>query len=485
VNAGAQAPLVVLAAGGTGGHLFPAEALSHALHRAGARVALITDTRAAEYAGNFPAESIHAVPAATPSGKSPVAMAKAALVLLKGGLAARQAIKQLKPAIVVGFGGYPTVPPVFAAALMGVPTLLHEQNAVIGRANRFLASRVKAIATGFAEVGGLTPEQAAKCTQVGNPVRPAVIEAASPYDEPEGRLNLLVFGGSQGARVMADIVPPAVQLLSPEERSRLAIVQQARAEDDERVRKIYSSLGIKFGSIHFVGIGGIGMSGIAEVLHNLGYKVQGSDRPTAPTSAPAREGHQTFVGHGPRISARPRSWSFDRDQEATIPELMAAREKRLPVVRRAEMLAELMRLPSCVAIGGTHGKTTTTSLVATLLEKLRARPDRDQWRHHQRLWHQCPHGRGEWMVVEADESDGTFLKLPADVAIITNIDPEHLDHYGTFDASRRPSAQFVENLPFYGFAVMCIDHPKCRRSSARSRTAASSPMARTRRPISV
>ena len=242
----AQAPLVVLAAGGTGGHLFPAEALSHALHRAGARVALITDTRAAEYAGNFPAESIHAVPAATPSGKSPVAMSKAALVLLKGGLAARQAIKQLRPAIVVGFGGYPTVPPVFAAALMGVPTLLHEQNAVIGRANRFLASRVKAIATGFAEVGGLTPEQAKKCTQVGNPVRPAVIEAASPYAEPEEKLNLLVFGGSQGARVMADIVPPAIQLLSAEERSRLAIVQQARSEDDERVRKIYSSLGIKF-----------------------------------------------------------------------------------------------------------------------------------------------------------------------------------------------------------------------------------------------
>ena len=167
-------------------------------------------------------------------------------MLLKGGLAARQAIKQLRPAIVVGFGGYPTVPPVFAAALMGVPTLLHEQNAVIGRANRFLASRVKAIATGFAEVGGLTPEQAKKCTQVGNPVRPAVIGAASPYAEPEGKLNLLVFGGSQGARVMADIVPPAIQLLSAEERSRLSIVQQARTEDDERVRTIYSSLGIKF-----------------------------------------------------------------------------------------------------------------------------------------------------------------------------------------------------------------------------------------------
>jgi UDP-N-acetylglucosamine--N-acetylmuramyl-(pentapeptide) pyrophosphoryl-undecaprenol N-acetylglucosamine transferase len=241
----AEAPLVALCAGGTGGHLFPAEALSHALHAQGVRVALITDTRAADYAGAFPAESLHAVPAATPSGKSPLKMARAALVLLRGAWAARQAIKQLEPAIVVGFGGYPTVPPVFAAALMGVPTMLHEQNAVIGRANRFLAGRVRAIGTGFAEVGGLTPAQAALAVQVGNPVRPAVIAAASPYPDPSERLNLLVFGGSQGARVMADIVPPAIQLLSAQERSRLSIVQQARAEDEERVRKIYSSLGIR------------------------------------------------------------------------------------------------------------------------------------------------------------------------------------------------------------------------------------------------
>ncbi|MEN5081167.1 undecaprenyldiphospho-muramoylpentapeptide beta-N-acetylglucosaminyltransferase [Bosea sp. TWI1241] len=244
--AGGSAPLIVLAAGGTGGHLFPAEAASHALHARGFRVALITDTRAAEYAGSFPAESIHAVPAATPSGKSPLKMAKAAFVLLRGALAARAAIRALKPAMVVGFGGYPTVPPVFAAALMGVPTMVHEQNAVAGRANRFLAGRVKLIATGFAEVGGLAPEQAAKCRQVGNPVRPAVIAAASPYPALDGRLELLVFGGSQGARVMADIVPPALQLLPPEERARISVVQQARVEDDERVRRVYADLGIRF-----------------------------------------------------------------------------------------------------------------------------------------------------------------------------------------------------------------------------------------------
>lgn len=274
----ASPPLVLLAAGGTGGHLFPAEALSHALHRQGVRVALITDTRAAEYAGSFPAESLHPIPAATPSGRSPVKMALALFELAKGFGAARRVIKALKPAVVVGFGGYPTVPPVLAASMLGVKTLVHEQNAVAGRANRFLASRVNTIATGFAEVGGLKPAQTAKCRQVGNPVRPAVIEAISPYPDPAaGKLNLLVFGGSQGARIMADIVPPAIQLLTPEERARLAIVQQARSEDDDRVRKIYGDLGVaaeiapffndlpaRMAAAHFI-VGRAGASTVAEL----------------------------------------------------------------------------------------------------------------------------------------------------------------------------------------------------------------------------
>lgn len=242
----ATGPLVVLAAGGTGGHLFPAEALSHALARRGVRVALVTDTRAAEFAGDFPAEMVRAVPAATPSGRSPLKMAGALLELGKGVLAARRVINELKPAIVVGFGGYPTVPPVLGASLSGVKTLIHEQNAVIGRANRFLSGRAHIIATGFAEVGGLSAAARAKCRQVGNPVRPAVVEAASFYVDPgQGTLSLLVFGGSQGARIMADIVPPAIQLLTPEERSRLSIVQQARPEDDERVRGIFAQAGVK------------------------------------------------------------------------------------------------------------------------------------------------------------------------------------------------------------------------------------------------
>ncbi|MCO5091904.1 undecaprenyldiphospho-muramoylpentapeptide beta-N-acetylglucosaminyltransferase [Bosea sp. (in: a-proteobacteria)] len=239
--------LVMLAAGGTGGHLFPAEALSHALHAKGMRVVLMTDTRAAEFAGDFPAEAVHAVPAATPSGRSPLRKAMALLDIARGTLAARRIVRQVKPAIVVGFGGYPTVPPVLGASLAGVKTLIHEQNAVIGRANRFLAGRADVIATGFATVGGLNAALEAKCRHVGNPVRPAVIEAAGrDYDPPgEGRIRLLVFGGSQGARIMADIVPPAIQLLSEAERARLAIVQQARPEDDERVRGIYEKLGIR------------------------------------------------------------------------------------------------------------------------------------------------------------------------------------------------------------------------------------------------
>lgn len=243
----AAGKLVMLAAGGTGGHLFPAEALSHALHAKGMRVVLMTDTRAAEYAGSFPAEAVHAVPAATPSGRSPLKMAAALMKLAKGTFAARRIIGKLKPDVVVGFGGYPTVPPVLGASFAGVKTVIHEQNAVMGRANRFLAGRATAIATGFAEVGGIAEPLKAKCRHVGNPVRPAVLEVADhDYDWPgEGKIQLLVFGGSQGARVMADIVPPAIQLLSEAERARLTIVQQARTEDDERVRGIYEKLGIR------------------------------------------------------------------------------------------------------------------------------------------------------------------------------------------------------------------------------------------------
>jgi UDP-N-acetylmuramate--alanine ligase len=216
----------------------------------------------------------------------------------------------------------------------------------------------------------------------------------------------------------------------------------------------------ELGPIHFVGIGGIGMSGIAEVLLNLGYRVQGSDNSENANVKRLREkGAVIFIGHDPRHLGEAEvvvvSTAIKRDN----PELTAAREKRLPVVRRAEMLAELMRLRQCVAIAGTHGKTTTTSLVATLLDAGGFDPTVINGGIINAYGTNARLGAGEWMVVEADESDGTFLKLPADVAIVTNIDPEHLDHFHTFDAIKEAFRTFVENLPFYGFAVMCLDHP--------------------------
>jgi UDP-N-acetylmuramate--alanine ligase len=216
----------------------------------------------------------------------------------------------------------------------------------------------------------------------------------------------------------------------------------------------------KLGPIHFIGIGGIGMSGIAEVMHNLGYTVQGSDaNDNANVRRLAEKGMRTFIGHEAgnveEAALVVVSTAIRRDN----PELVAARERRLPVVRRAEMLAELMRFKSCVAIAGTHGKTTTTSLVATLLDAGNMDPTVINGGIINAYGTNARMGEGEWMVVEADESDGTFLKLPADVAIVTNIDPEHLDHFGSFEAVKDAFRRFIDNIPFYGFAVMCIDHP--------------------------
>jgi len=216
----------------------------------------------------------------------------------------------------------------------------------------------------------------------------------------------------------------------------------------------------ELGPIHFVGIGGIGMSGIAEVLLNQGYAVQGSDASENANVLRLRErGARVFVGHDAKNLGDAEvvvvSTAIRRDN----PELAAAREKRLPVVRRAEMLAELMRLKRSIAVAGTHGKTTTTSIVAALLDAGGFDPTVINGGIINAYGTNARLGAGEWMVVEADESDGTFLKLPADVAVVTNIDPEHLDHFKTFDAIKDAFRALVENLPFYGFAVMCLDYP--------------------------
>ena len=218
---------------------------------------------------------------------------------------------------------------------------------------------------------------------------------------------------------------------------------------------------LNIGLVHFIGIGGIGMSGIAEVLHNLGYKVQGSDQSDSANVQRLREkGIEVFVGHKAENLGDAEVIVVSTAIKKTNPELSAAREKLLPIVRRAEMLAELMRFRRAVAIGGTHGKTTTTSMVAALLDAGHLDPTVINGGIINAYGTNARMGDGDWMVVEADESDGTFLKLPADIAVVTNIDPEHLDHYGNFDNVRAAFAQFVENVPFYGFGVMCLDHPE-------------------------
>ncbi|MFZ9394992.1 MAG: UDP-N-acetylmuramate--L-alanine ligase [Erythrobacter sp.] len=220
-------------------------------------------------------------------------------------------------------------------------------------------------------------------------------------------------------------------------------------------------VGTDIGTIHFVGIGGIGMSGIAEVMHNLGYKVQGSDISEGPSVERLRaRGIRVMIDHAREnvegVAVVVTSTAVRRSN----PEVAAALEARIPVVRRAEMLAELMRLKSTVAVAGTHGKTTTTSMIAALLDRGGIDPTVinggiiEQYGSNARL------GGSDWMVVEADESDGSFLRLDGTIAVVTNIDPEHLDHYGDFEGVKRAFVEFIHNVPFYGAAVLCIDHPE-------------------------
>lgn len=241
-------PLILLAAGGTGGHLFPAEALGVELIKRGFRVRLVTDARALRYSGLFSKDMIDVVPSETVRGRSPLALARTGIMLATGTAVAFNLMRRLKPAAVVGFGGYPTVPPLLAARFAGVPGLIHDANAVLGRANRFLSGHVKAIATSLPGVLDRDPTLASKATTVGTPMRPAILEAAAvSYTAPDlsGPFRLLVVGGSQGARVMSDIVPDAIERLEPALWNRLVLTQQVRQEDMARVRAIYDRLKIK------------------------------------------------------------------------------------------------------------------------------------------------------------------------------------------------------------------------------------------------
>jgi UDP-N-acetylglucosamine--N-acetylmuramyl-(pentapeptide) pyrophosphoryl-undecaprenol N-acetylglucosamine transferase len=242
-----NAPLILLAAGGTGGHLFPAEALGVELVRRGLRVRLATDARALRYSGLFSKGNIDVVPSETLRARNPLSLARTVIMLGYGTVVAANLVRRLKPAAVVGFGGYPTVPPLLAARLLGVPGIIHDANAVLGRANRFLSGRVKAIATSLPGVLDRDPALAGKTTMVGTPMRPTILAAAVvPFVCPEanGPLRLLVVGGSQGARVMSDIVPGAIEKLEPSLWSRLVLTQQVREEDMARVRAVYDRLKI-------------------------------------------------------------------------------------------------------------------------------------------------------------------------------------------------------------------------------------------------
>ena len=356
--------IILLAAGGTGGHLFPAEALAHALKATGWSVHLVTDSRAERFAGTFPSEAIHVVPSATIGSKNPVKVVKSLLTLWTGLRSARRLMAKLKPAVVVGFGGYPTVPPLLAATGMGIPTLIHEQNAVMGRANKALAGRVNAIAGGF--LPETTGQYAEKTVTTGNPVRPAVLAAAAkPYLPSSGAapFHLVVFGGSQGAQFFSAAVPKAVDSLGEAERARLRVTQQARPEDREGVVAAYGRLGVP-----------------AEISP---FFTDMAERIAAAHLVVCRSGASTVseisvIGRPSVLVPYPHA--LDHDQAANAAALAAAggaeviAQAELSTGRLAGLIAEAMAGPDAMAAmaAGARkaGKPEATQLLAALVEAI-------------------------------------------------------------------------------------------------------------------
>lgn len=357
---------ILLAAGGTGGHLFPAFALGEELGRRSWRIELATDHRGDRYGTGFPAAAVHQLSSATMTGRSPIALARTAFALMSGVREAMALLGRIKPAVVVGFGGYPCFPPLVAARLRGIPSALHEQNAVLGRANRMLAPRVSAIATSFETVKFLDGANRAKARLTGNPVRDIVLEhAAEPYPTlmPDGPFNLLVFGGSQGARFFSERVPAALNELPSHLRARLCVVQQCRSEDLDRVADIYghseiqaecqtffTDLPARIAAAHLV-IARAGASSIAEL---------------------------TVVGR-PSILV-PLPHALDNDQLLNASSLARAggarciEEKDLDEARLARELAGLMEAPERLAEAADaargQGRPGAVTALADLVEEL-------------------------------------------------------------------------------------------------------------------
>lgn len=360
---------VLLAAGGTGGHLFPAFALAQELGRRGIAVDLVTDMRGDKYGSDFPARQIYRVPSATVSGKDPVSLAKTGVTLMRGVAAAYKLLGEIKPKAIVGFGGYPTFPPLVAAKLRRIPSALHEQNAVLGRANKALARRVTAIATSFENVAGIDESLKTKVRNTGNPVRDTVIDWSSrAYREPgpDGPFNVLVFGGSQGARFFSDAVPPALAALPEAIRRNLFVTQQAREEDLARVEQAYAASGIRANAAAFfktlpeemakasLVIGRAGASTVAE-LTVIG-------RPSILVPLPhALDNDQ--LNNAKRVAAAGGALLMEQ-KDITAEALSAA---------IAELLGDPARLAQMAAAAKSIGKPDAVVRLADLVETLMAR----------------------------------------------------------------------------------------------------------------
>lgn len=365
---------MLLSAGGTGGHLFPAEALAHELSARGWAVHLVTDARAGRYSGQFPAVAVHQVSAATFGSKNPVALARALWKIWSGVKQSTVIINKLKPAAVVGFGGYPTLPPLYAATRRGVPTLIHEQNAVMGRANKGLAKSVTAIAGGFLpETAG---QFAAKTVTTGNPVRPAVLSAAArPFNPPMpgGLFRLLVFGGSQGAQFFSSAIPAAIKLLGPNLRERLAVVQQARPEDEASVRAAYAELGVE--------------AEVSPFFNDMANRI--ADAHLVISRSGASTVSELAVIGRPAILV-PYPHALDHDQAANAAALAASggaevhQQSTLSPQRLAELIGERMAHPEALARIATAahsaGKPNAASLLADFAEAIASGQSAEQFK---------------------------------------------------------------------------------------------------------
>jgi UDP-N-acetylglucosamine--N-acetylmuramyl-(pentapeptide) pyrophosphoryl-undecaprenol N-acetylglucosamine transferase len=360
---------VMLAAGGTGGHLFPAFALAQELGRRSLAVDLVTDMRGDRYGADFPARAVYRVPSATFTGRSPVAAAETAWMLMRGIAAAYRLLGQVRPGAVVGFGGYPAFPPLFAATLRKIPTALHEQNAVLGRANRVLAKRVGAIATTFEHTRHLEGPALARARLTGNPVRDQVIEwSAQDYRAPgpEGPFSLLIFGGSQGARFFSDTLPPALAMLPAELRASLFVVQQCREEDIARVEAAYRDAGVR--------------SHLATFFPNLPEEMAKAHLVVGRAGA-STVAELTVIGRPAILVPLPHSIDNDQLQNATrLAESGAAwciEQKELTAQRLASALTRLLGSPELLAQAAvaakSQGRPDAVARLADLVEELVAR----------------------------------------------------------------------------------------------------------------